>query len=55
MRNFADRVEDKIEVLFTFLNKESKNKKESRLQIVLGLGLFTGMFVLIGLAGSLFA
>lgn len=54
MRNFIDGVEEKIEVFFGWLNKEPESKIENLLLLAVGLGLFIGLFISMGLVGTLF-
>ena len=44
MTKIFDKIEDNIEVLFTFLNKETTSTKENTAQVVIAFTMFLVVF-----------
>ena len=50
---FIDKIEEKIEKFFSWLNKEPENKKVAIAQTLVAMGMFIGVFSIMGLAATI--
>ena len=52
--NWTNKIEEKINIFFTWINKEPETPKEGILISLTALGIFIVFFIIVSLIGGLF-